>query len=164
MPCIIDSSHPTSRNSHSLWQSYCGKTVYSGHNPFRSPEEALRSGKPICKACRKAANLPAKAPVNQNPFEPYTLYRASKGEVDALRVVKETEKNYRLESGELIPSKSMTGDVYWRRAGSEASHTFFSKDKQEAITKAKRQLQLRKDYLQSLIEEANASERKLEEL
>lgn len=162
MPCIIDSAHPTSKNKGNLWQSYCGKTVYFSNNPFGSPEEALKSGKPICRACRKEAGLPNKEPLNKNLLEPYVLYRALGGVVKALQVVGETDRNYRLKSGDLQPKRESIRDLYWRRSGSEASNAFFTKSKQEAITKAKKQLKLRRDYLQNLIDEANKLELKLD--
>ncbi|GLT20510.1 hypothetical protein GCM10007938_42950 [Vibrio zhanjiangensis] len=161
MPCIIDSSHPNSKSKDSCWKSYCGKTVFFCNNPLRSPKEALESGKAICRACRKAAGLPAKEPVSKKPFEPYMLYRAAMGKIDALQVIGETEVNYRLESGELLRKKNKVEDIYWRRAGSEASDVFFSNDKQEAIAKARIQIQLRRDYLQSLIDEASSLEMQL---
>lgn len=60
MPCIIDKNHSTSKQTGNIWGAYCGKTLWMSNNPFKTPEDALKSGKPICKKCRRLSGLPPK--------------------------------------------------------------------------------------------------------
>lgn len=59
---------------------------------------------------------------------------------------------------DLIPKQFSANDHYWKRAGTEASKALYSKSKEEITNLAKLQLQQRKAYLQSLIDEANTIE------
>lgn len=152
MPCIIDQSHEKSRASASYWVSLCGKNLYLEHTPFASAEVALKSGKPICKSCRKLAGLPPIATDN-TPFQPYVLYAAYKGELKQYKVVGETKTNYRIDGGGLLSKHLKMEDLYWARSGKEAGTRLFSTNKAEAMVMAKTQLQQRRSYLQSLIDE-----------
>lgn len=122
-------------------------------NPFKSADNAVSSGKPICKACRKLAGIPPKA-INKCIFEPYVLYEAFRGELTVFSVVGETNANYRLDSGELKPKHNRSEDLYWIRAGDKAGYSFYSKNKDEAVAMAKDQIQQRIDYLTTLIDDA----------
>lgn len=60
MPCIINPQASTSKQVGHIWGAFCGKTLWIQNRPFKSPEEALESDKPICKKCRRLAGLPPK--------------------------------------------------------------------------------------------------------
>ncbi|MDI5832526.1 hypothetical protein OCF84_21600 (plasmid) [Shewanella xiamenensis] len=154
MPCIVDPAHPFSKQSGNCWKSLCGKSIFMTNNPFMTVESAQSSDKPICKACRKIANIPPKN-VSVSKFEPYVLYMAFMGELSVLNVVGETNTNYRLDSGSLKLKYERTRDLYWLR--SDAGHAFYSRNKEEAVKMAKTQLQQRIQYLQSKIDDANKS-------
>jgi len=160
MPCIIDQSHEVSRSKVSYWVSLCGKNLYFCHNPFASAEAALKSGKPICKACRKLANL---SPIvtDKTPFKPCVLFVAYKGELNQYNVVSETNTNYRIEGGGLLSKHLRTKDLYWLRSGKEASTQFLSTNKAEAVAMAKTQLQQHRVYLQNLIVQTLEIEKRL---
>ena len=60
MPCIINKQAETSKMRGNIWEGYCGKTLWINNKPFKSPDDALKSDKPICKKCRRLAGLPLK--------------------------------------------------------------------------------------------------------
>ncbi|MGI2023796.1 hypothetical protein [Shewanella glacialipiscicola] len=152
MPCIIDPNHQMSQEQASSWKSLCGKTLFFGHNPFKSVQEAQNSSKPICKVCRKLAGLPPKEVVRPQ-FIPYVLYKAYQGELGIFYVTGETNTQFRTDVGQYLPKYLRSSDLYWVRSGSEASQVFYSKDMAEALAMAEKQLQQRRHYLQSLIDE-----------
>lgn len=152
MPCIIDPNNPMSKSNSNSWKSFCGKVLFFDHNPFKSPQEADESNKPICKACRKLSGLTQKV-VATSQFKPHILHKAYKGELKTYNITGETITKFRTDTGQLLPKYFRTSDLYWVRSGSEASEVFYSKDKAEASAMAEKQLQQRRDYLQSLINE-----------
>ncbi len=58
MPCIINPNAPDSKRQGNIWEAYCGKTVWLPNKPFKTPKEAIDSGQPICRKCRRLAELP----------------------------------------------------------------------------------------------------------
>lgn len=157
MPCIVDKNHKTSKSKDNIFVSLCGKTLYASNEPFRSIEEAKKGNKPICLKCRSIAGLPA-VRKRKTITEPYTLYCVLMGGIQEITVIAETDVNYMKEGGGIHAKRRRVEDIYWRRAGQEAGGELFTKDKEEAIEFARTQLNQRREYLQSLIEEANVAE------
>lgn len=84
MPCIIDQNSSTSKQTGSIWQSLCGKTLWLDNKPFKSAEDALKSGQPICRKCRKLAGLPTKQQMVTKNVGTTDLKCASKDEVNVV--------------------------------------------------------------------------------
>lgn len=156
MPCIIDPNHPQSIASGSIWGAYCGKTVWFNNDPFRTADEALKSGKPICRQCRKAAGLPEKEKTTSDSQElPFTLYRVSCAEINTYTIVKETKTGYRTQKGELLQKSQRIGGGIWKLVGGEAAKVVATRDRDEAIEIAAKQAQALKEYGETVVRNAN---------